>query len=115
VVGFLPGLIGGELSGAATSMVIMPMDLSLEELVGGGKVGDFFIGQEGDEAFLKDLETAFDFAFGLGIGSDAVVDAQSGEGALELGMGVQTVGGGAMSKQRKAIGVEAGWQAILFE
>lgn len=44
-----------------------------------------------------------------------MVNAQGREGALELGMSIQTVGGRAVAKERQAIGVKAGWQAILFD
>jgi len=40
---------------------------------------------------LQGAEAAFDFAFGLGIGGDAVGRTQRGEGALELGVGVEPV------------------------
>lgn len=111
----IPGLVGGELGGATAGFVIVPVELGFEELVGWEIIGDFFVGQQGDQAFLEDLETAFDFAFGGGIWGDAMVGAQSGEGALELGMGVQAVSGGAMSKERKAIGIETSRQAIDFD
>jgi hypothetical protein len=50
-----------------------------------------------------------------GVGGDAVGDAQGGEGALELGVGVQTVGGGTMAEEGEAIGVERGGRAVVFE
>ena len=77
----------------------MPVELGLEEGVGVFVVGDFFESQEADEAFLEGIETAFDFAFGGRIGCDAVIGAQGGEGALELGMGVEPISGGAMAKE----------------
>jgi len=110
-----PGLVGGELGGATAGFIVVPGDLSFEELVSREIIGDFFVGQQGDQAFLKALESAFDFAFGGGVGGDAMVDAQGGEGALELGVGVESVGGGTMSKERKTVGIETGWQAIFFE
>ncbi len=89
-------------------VLVKPMDLGLEQVVGGLIIGDFFIGQQGDQAVLKGAETAFDFTFGLGIGCDAVRYSQSSEGALELGMGVQTVVRGGMAKQRQTVGIKAG-------
>jgi len=112
---FFPSLVGRELSGAAASVFVVPLDLSFEELIGRGEVGDFLEGQESDQAFLEDEEAAFDFAFGLGVGSDAVMNSQSGEGALELGMSVQSVGRRTVAEEGEAIGVDAGWQAVLFE
>ncbi len=44
----------------------MPRDLDLEQGVGVLVIGDFFLGQKGDEAFLEEVEAAFDFAFGVG-------------------------------------------------
>ena len=113
--GFLPGLVGSELGGTAAGFVIVPMDLGLEEEIGGRIIGDFLIGQKGDQPFLEDLEAAFNFAFGLGIGGDPVVDAHGGEGPLELGMGVQPVCWGVVTEEGKAIGVKTGGKAELFE
>lgn len=47
-VRFFPGLIGGELGGAAAGVLVVPRQLGLEKRVGLGVVGDFFEGQEGD-------------------------------------------------------------------
>lgn len=96
-------------------MLVVPGDLCLEQEVGVLVVGDFFVSQEADEPFLKGVEAALDFAFGLGVWGDAVGDAQRGEGALELGMGVESVGRSAMAKERQAIGVEAGWRTVRFD
>jgi hypothetical protein len=114
-VGFFPSIVGGKLGGAAAGFAVVPVDLGLEELVGGRIIADLFIGQEGDQAFLKDLKTAFDFAFGLGVGCHAVVDPHGGEGPLELGMGVQAVGWGTMAKEGKSVGIKAGGQAELLQ
>jgi len=112
---FVPGLIGCELGGAAAGVFVMPVNLGLEELIGWREVADFFIGQEREESFLKDLKAAFDFAFGLSVGSDAVMDAHGGEGSLELRVGIEPVRRGTVAEEGKAVGVEAGWQAIFFE
>jgi len=111
----VPGGVGGQAGGAADVVLVMPVQLVLEELIGGVKIGDAFVSQEGDEPFLRGVEAAFDFAFGGGVGGDAVGDAQGGEGALELGMGVEAVGGGAMAEERQAVGVEGGGWAVLFD
>jgi len=42
-------------------------------------------------------------------------DAQGGQGALELGMSVQGVGGGSVAEKRQAVGVNAGGHAIGFK
>lgn len=44
-----------------------------------------------------------------------MVDAHGGKGSLELGMGIESVGGRAVTEEREAVGVEAGRQAIFFE
>jgi len=111
----LPGVIGGEAGGAADIVLVVPLDLSLKEVVGGSKGGDFLIGQKGDEAVLEGAEAAFDFPFGGSVRSDAMGDAQSGQGALELGMSVQAVGGGSVAEKRQAVGVNAGGHAIGFK
>lgn len=113
--GFGPGGVGRQAGGAADVVLVVPVQLVLEQLIGRWEIGDAFIGQEGDEPFLKGVEAAFDFALGLGVGGDAVGDAQGGEGALELGMGVEAVGGGAMAEERQAVGVEGGGQTVGFE
>jgi len=111
----MPCVIGGESGGAADIVLVMPLDLSLQEVVGGCKGGDFLIGQKGDEAVLEGAEAAFDFPFGGSVRSDAMGDAQSGQGALELGMSVQAVGGGSVAEKRQAVGVNAGGHAIGFK
>jgi hypothetical protein len=42
-------------------------------------------------------------------------DAQGGQGALELGMSVQAVGGGSVTEKRQAVGVNAGGHAMGFK
>ena len=113
--GFVPSLIGGQAGGAADPLVIVPMDLELEQLVGLRIVLDAFIGQEGDQTFLKGVEAALDLAFGLSVRGDAVGHAQGGESALELGVGVEAVGRRAVAKEGQTVGVEGGRRAVLFE
>src|SRR5436190_890263 len=84
-----PGLIRSELCGSAAGVFVMPVDLGFEQLIGRGVVGNFFERQECDQTFLKDQETSFDFAFGLSIGSHAVVNPHGGESPLELGVIIQ--------------------------
>jgi hypothetical protein len=113
--GFIPSLVGGQAGGAADMVVVVPVDLGLEQLVGLGVVLDALVGQEGDQTSLEGAEAALDLAFGLGVGGDAVGHAQGGEGALELGMGVEAIGWAAMAEEGQAVGVEAGWGAVGFQ
>jgi hypothetical protein len=111
----VPSRVGGQAGGATDLMLVVPADLGLEQRVGVFVIGDFFVGQQGDEAFLEGIKAAFDFALGLGVGGDAVSGAQRGESALELGMGVEPVGGRTMAKEGEAVGVEAGGRAVAFQ
>ncbi len=95
--------------------LVVVVDLGLQEVVGVIMILDFLEGQETNQAPLKRAEESFNFAFGLRRGSDAVIDAQGAECALELGLSVQSVLGGGMSKEAQAVGIEAGWAAVLFE
>lgn len=113
--GQVPGGVGCQAGGATLLVLVVPGDLDLEQGVGVFVVGDFFVGQEADQALLQGVEAAFDFAFGLGVGSDAMGGAQGGEGALELGVGVEAVGGGAVAEEGQAVGVEAGGRAVLLD
>ena len=113
--GSLPGSVGGQPGGATDVVLVVPGDLRLEQGVGRGVGGDLFVGEQGDQAVLEGAEAAFDFAFGRGVGGDAVGRAQRGEGALELGVGVELVGGGGVAEERQAVGVEAGGRAVGFQ
>jgi hypothetical protein len=66
--GQIPGGVGRHLGGAVDVVLVVPGDLGLEQGVGGGVVGDFFVGQQGNQAVLEGAEVAFDFAFGRGNG-----------------------------------------------
>ena len=92
MVCLFPSLIRGEPSGPAAGVLIVPVDLGLEELVGRWVIGDFFKGEQSDQSLLEDEEAAFDFSFGGGIGGDTMVDAHGGKGSLELGVSIQPVG-----------------------
>lgn len=110
-----PGGVWGQVGGATNMVLIMPVDLGLEQGVSVFVVGDFFIGQEGDEPVLESAEAAFDFAFGGSVWSHAMGGTQGRKSALELGMGVEPVGGGGVAKEGQAIGVKAGGQSVCFQ
>jgi len=110
--GFLPSRIRAEAGGAADGGVLA-LDLPVEHDLGGGLVADFFIGQEGHQAFLQGAKPAFDLAFGLGAGRDQMGYPQSGEGALELGTRITIICHGIMPKEAEAVGVHNQWQAVL--
>ncbi len=109
---FFPGGIGAE-AGRATDGGILTLNLSVEHDLCGGKAADFFIGQDGDQAFLQGSKAAFDLAFGLRAGSDQMGHAQGGESALELGTGITVIGHGIMAKEAEAVGVHDHGQAVL--
>jgi hypothetical protein len=58
-------VIGGQAGGAADVLLVVPSDLALEQLVGGGVIGNAFVGEQRDQASLKGVEAALDLAFGL--------------------------------------------------
>ena len=96
-------------------VLVVPSQLDLEQSVGVGVVCDSFVGEETDESFLEGIEAALDFTFGGGVWSDAVGGAQSRKSSLELGMGIESVGWGAMAEEGEAVGIEAGGQATPFD
>ena len=98
--GFVPSIVGGQPGGAADVLLVVPVDLGLEERVGGFEIGRVLEGQKSDQALLESVKAAFDLAFGLRVGSDAMGHAQGGEGALELRVGVEAVGGGSRDRGR---------------
>ena len=110
--GFLPSRIGAEAGGAADGG-ILALNLSVEHDLCGGIAVDFFIGQDGHQAFLQGSKAAFDLAFGLRAGSDQMGYPQSGEGALELGTGISVIGHGIMAKEAQTVGVHDHRQAVL--
>lgn len=81
--GFFPAGIGAAAGGAANGG-ILALNLAVEHDLCGGIAADFFIGQDGDQAFLQGAKAAFDLAFGLRARSDQMGYPQSREGALEL-------------------------------
>jgi len=110
--GFRPGRIGAE-AGSAANGGILALHLAVEHALGGGIVADFFIGQDGHQAFLQSAKAAFNLAFGLRAGSDQVGYPQCGEGALELGAGIAVIGHGIVAKEAEAVGVHDQRQAVL--
>ena len=109
--GFLPGGIGAEAGGAANGG-ILAFNFPVEHDLCGGIAVDFFIGQDGEEAFLQGAKSAFDLAFGLGAGSDQMGYPQSGEGALELRTGIPVIGHGIMAKKTQTIGIDDQRQGV---
>ena len=110
--GFIPGGIGAE-AGRATDGGILTLNLSVEHDLGGGIAADFFIGEDGDQAFLQGAKAAFDLAFGLRAGSDQMGYSQGGEGALELGTRITVIGHGIMAKEAQTVGIHDQGQAVL--
>jgi len=110
--GFFPRCIGAEPGGAADGGVLA-LQFPVKHDLGGGIASDFFIGQECDQTFLQGSKAAFNFAFGLGAGSDQMSDAQSGEGALELRAGITVIGYGVMAEEAQAVCVDHHRQAVL--
>ncbi len=99
------GLVRGQAGGAADGSILAGQ-FAGEEFLSPGIVGDFLVGQEGQEPLLEGAEAAFDFAFGLRAGRDQMGDPQRREGPLELGTGIPAVGRGLMAEEGQAIGVE---------
>jgi len=109
---FLAGRIGAEAGGTANGG-ILALDLPVEHDLSGNIAGDFFISQDGHQAFLQGAKATFDLAFGLRAGSDQMGYAQSGEGTLEFGTGIPVIGHGIMAKEAQAVGVHHQGQAVL--
>ena len=92
--GFFPGCIGAEAGGAADGGVLA-LQLPVEHDLCGGIAADFFIGQDGHQAFLQGSKAAFDLAFGLradlevvdGIGSVNVTLVELPEDLLKKQLG----------------------------
>lgn len=97
--GQVPSGIGRQAGGAADELLVMPADLGLKQDIGVLVVGDFFVGQEADQAFLEGVEATFDFAFGRSVRCHPMGGAQGSEGALELGMRVEAVGGSTVAEE----------------
>ena len=91
----------------ASGLPDFPRDAVGGAAAGGVEAGDFHLkngvcllvvlnlgeGHEGDQTPLEGAKAAFDFSFCLRCGSDQMGDAQSGEGTLELALGIGVVVG----------------------
>ena len=109
----LDGLVGRESGTAGDVVLVVPVDLGGEELVCLIPVRDRFHGEKGGKAFLPKTELALDFALRLGIFGNQMADAQTAEGALELGEGVGVAGfAGFVAEETQAIGVEIVREAV---
>ncbi|SRR5712692_7212878 len=95
----IPGVIWSQAGRAADMVLVLPINLDLEQSIGIRVIGDFFEGQESDEAVLESAKAAFDFAFCGSIWSDAMSDPQGGKSALELGVGIESIGRGGMAEK----------------
>lgn len=93
----------------------MVVDLLGEQEICVLAAGDGLVGEHADEAFLEISESALDLALGLGIGGDAVGDAEGGERPLELGVGVEAVGGGGVAEEGESVGVEGCGKTVGHE
>ena len=113
--GLAPGGIGGRGDRADLVRGVVAGQERGEASIGGGEGTDLFVTEESGEAVLKMAEAAFDFAFGLGIGSHPMVDAQAEEGALELaaGLGFRLCAGGA--EEAQGVGIDGGRKPVEFE
>lgn len=113
-LGLGPGVVGREASGA-TNGLILPFQFLIEECLSRGIGGDPLEKKERDQTLLEGAKAAFDFPLGLGTGSDQMGDAQGGEGALELGPWIPSVGGGLVAEQSQSIGVEGQRASVSTE
>ena len=89
------------------------MEFPVEQALDGSIAGDFFIGQDGHQAFLQGAKAAFDLALGLRAGGDQMGDAQGGEGALELGTGIPVIGHRIVAEEAETVGVDHQGQGVL--
>jgi hypothetical protein len=90
--GLLVGGVGCLAEFAVDFVLVGVGDELVEQMVRPDQFNDAVSGQEGDEAFLPVVVTAFDFAFGLGRWGVEQLDAVEVEGCAELGEGVGVVG-----------------------
>ena len=96
----------------AANGAILAGQLAGQQFLRGGVSGDFFIGQERDEAVLKSAKAAFDFAFGLRGWGDQMRNAQGRQSALKLRAGVPSIRRGFMAEQGQAVGVKSQGEAV---
>jgi len=114
-LGFEPGGIWSGRDGADMMRGVVAGQEGGEACVGGSKGTDFFVAEDGGEAILEVAKAALDFAFGLGIWSDAMIDAQAEESALELAARLSFGLGAGRTKEAQSIGVDGGWKTKEFE
>ena len=84
--GFLRSCIGAEAGGAAGSGVLA-LNPPVQHALGGGIAGDFFIGQDGHQAFLQGSK-----AVACGLGATGGLGGHGLPVALETEAGFQFVG-----------------------
>ena len=112
--GFRPRCIWAKAGGAADGGVLA-LEFPIEHDLSGGVATDFFIGEDCHQPFLQGSKASLDFALGLWAGGDQMSDAQSGEGALELGGGIAVIRHRIVAKEAEAVGVDHHGQAVLDE
>jgi hypothetical protein len=110
-----PGLIWSAVGGADAMAGVVVGDEACQQSVGCLEVADFGVAQESAETILEMAETAFDFAFGLRIWGDAVVDTQAQESALELAARLDFGLGAGGAKETERIGINARRQTVALE
>jgi len=88
----LDRFLGREPGGARDVVFVVPVDLGREQLVCLLPVSDRLHREEGGKTFLPKTELALDLALRLRIFGNKMADAETAEGALELGEGVGVAG-----------------------
>ena len=107
------GLVGRQPGASGDVVLVMPIDLGCQQLVGLLPVADRFHGKKRGQSFLPEAELAFDFAFCLRILRDDVADAQAAEGALKLGERVGVAGlAGFVAEEAQAVRIKVVWQTM---
>lgn len=109
--GLLPRGVWGGAQFAVEFMLVDVRQELVEQAVGAFEFADLVGGQQGREAFLPVVVTAFDFAFGLGRWRIEQVDAVEVKGFAQLGKGVGVVG----VEKRVEIHIESQWKAVDLE
>ena len=116
-VGLWLGLERGLAEFAVNFVLVGVGHQLVEQVIGPNQFHDLVGRQEGDEAFLPVVVTAFDFAFGLRGWGIEQLDAIEVEGRAELGEGVGVVGVEEgvivhIKRQGQAVGLEDAGQKI---
>lgn len=110
---FFNRLARGHAGAAGAVVVVMPIDLGDQQLVGLNVVAHRFDTHQRGEPLLPEAELALDLALGLGISGDKVADSQAAQGALKLGEGVGVAGlARFVTEEAEAVGVEVVGQAV---